>query len=63
MPKRKSIDFFEAKKPICEFATKFGGPPNWIEKPEWPMSKATGEPMRFIGQIALEPELFGQIAG
>ena len=63
MPKRKSIEFVEAKKPICEFVTKFGGQPNWIQKPEWPLSKTTSEPMRFIGQIALEPELFGQIAG
>jgi uncharacterized protein YwqG len=63
MPKRKSIEFVETNKPICEFATKFGGQPNWIQKPEWPLSKTTGEPMRFIGQIALEPELFGQIAG
>jgi uncharacterized protein YwqG len=63
MPKRKNLEFFEAKKPITDFVTKFGGQPNWIENPEWPLSKATGEPMRFIGQIALEFELFGSIPG
>jgi uncharacterized protein YwqG len=63
MPRKKSIEFFEAREPITEFVTKFGGQPNWIQKPEWPLSKATGEPMRFIGQIDLERELFGQITG
>lgn len=63
VPKKKSIEFFEAKKPISGFVTKFGGLPTWLEKPEWPLSKALGEPMRFIGQIALEPELFGNIPG
>src|SRR5690349_5931465 len=63
MPKKKSIEFFEAKRPITELRTKFGGQPVWLEKPEWPLSKKLGEPMRFIGQIALEPELFGDIPG
>jgi|SRR5882724_139364 len=63
MPKKKSIEFFPVKKPITAPVTKFGGQPNWLEKPEWPLSKANGEPMRFIGQIALEPELFGNIPG
>lgn len=59
MPKRYSIEFFEASKPISELATKFGGQPNWVGNPEWPLSKATNEPMRFIGQIALDAELIG----
>lgn len=36
--------------------TKFGGQPDWLTKPEWPLSKETGEPMRFICQIDL-PEI------
>jgi uncharacterized protein YwqG len=63
MPKKKSIEFYPAKEPIEGFVTKFGGQPNWLEKPEWPLSKKLGEPMRFIGQIALESELFGNIPG
>jgi len=63
MPKKKSIEFFEVKHPITEMVTKFGGQPVWLEKPEWPLSRANSEPMRFIGQIALEPEIFGNIAG
>jgi uncharacterized protein YwqG len=33
--------------------TKFGGQPDWLAKPEWPISKTTGRPMRFICQINL----------
>jgi hypothetical protein len=61
MPKKYSIEFFEAKKPILELVTKFGGQPNWVGKPEWPLSKSTHEPMRFIGQIALDAELVGAV--
>lgn len=33
--------------------TKFGGQPNWIEGPQWPISKQLESPMRFIGQVNL----------
>lgn len=59
--KRKSIEFADAKKPIREPVTKFGGQPVWIDAPQWPTSAETDEPMRFICQIAIEPELFGEI--
>jgi uncharacterized protein YwqG len=62
MARKLSIEFFEAKKPINELATKFGGQPHWLGEPQWPLSKATGEPMRFIGQIAIAPEIFGQVS-
>ena len=48
------ITFSEAKKAISKTVTKFGGQPNWIEAPQWPISKSTGHPMRFICQISLE---------
>ncbi|WPJ96053.1 DUF1963 domain-containing protein [Coraliomargarita algicola] len=57
---RQLIQFTKSKKPISEPETKFGGQPNWIEEVEWPLSRATGEPMRFICQIVLSPELFGE---
>jgi uncharacterized protein YwqG len=57
--KRQSIDFVEAKKPIREPITKFGGQPVWLTEAQWPLSAATGKPMRFICQIALSAELFG----
>jgi uncharacterized protein YwqG len=53
MPTKQVIDFIEAGVPITEYSTKFGGQPNWIALPEWPLSKETGNPMRFICQIAL----------
>lgn len=45
--------------------TKFGGQPDWLEEPQWPISAALGEQMRFIGQIHLGdvlPEHAGKIA-
>jgi len=63
MVKRASIEFIESKVPIREMVTKFGGPPVWVKAPRWPTSRATGQPMQFIGQIALDPELFGPVRG
>jgi uncharacterized protein YwqG len=48
--------------PISEFVTKFGGQPVWFAEPQWPCSRGTGNPMRFIGQVAIESELFGPAA-
>jgi hypothetical protein len=53
------IEFVEADTPITEPVTKFGGQPVWIVGPEWPLSQQTGGQMRFICQIALDPELLG----
>jgi uncharacterized protein YwqG len=53
-----SIDFVKVGSPINDATTKFGGQPVWIEKPQWPLSRETGNPMRFICQIALDAELF-----
>lgn len=38
--------------------TKFGGQPSWLEEPQWPISRALGVQMQFIGQVAIDPELF-----
>ena len=48
-----------AENPI----TKFGGQPRWIDEPQWPLSRKTGKPMEFIGQIVLDPKIFGDIPG
>lgn len=61
--KKYTVTFHEASAPITEPVTKFGGQPVWLGKPEWPLSKETGEPMRFICQIAIDPEVFGQVEG
>ena len=52
------IEFIESDTPIEVRATKFGGQPNWYEKPEWPISRETNNPMRFICQIELDEENF-----
>lgn len=61
--KKYTITLHEAPSPITETITKFGGQPIWVAEPQWPISRATGEPMRFICQIALDTELFGEPAG
>jgi uncharacterized protein YwqG len=57
--KRQSIEFAEAARPIRKPITKFGGLPVWLSEAQWPLSAATGEPMRFICQIDLSAEPFG----
>lgn len=58
MPKALSLDFVPARNPITAPVTKFGGQPAWLETPQWPMSRSTGNPMRFIAQVALDPAIF-----
>ena len=59
MPTKQTIHFIEATEPIREPITKFGGQPVWVGEPQWPLSRETGNPMRFIAQIRLSdvPEL------
>lgn len=52
------IEFLNAKPK--KLKTKFGGQPDWISVPEWPISKETGNPMRFICQIDLSEIGFGK---
>lgn len=60
---KRTVSFHEAGAPITDPVTKFGGQPVWLGEPQWPLSRATGHPMRFICQIALDPDLFGTILG
>ena len=52
-------NYHRAEAPVTEPITKFGGQPTWLEQPQWPLSAAWDKPMRFLCQIALEPELAG----
>ena len=61
--RKYTVSFHSASAPITEPVTKFGGQPVWITEPEWPLSEETGEPMRFICQVTLYPELFGDVKG
>lgn len=59
MPKRAKIRFIESEGPVAGLVTKFGGQPTWMGEPQWPLSSQLGEPMQFICQIRLDPEIFG----
>ena len=61
MVSKYALEFHPASKPVTAPVTKFGGQPSWIATPQWPLSRSTGRPMRFIGQIVLTPHIFGQI--
>lgn len=56
----KSYHFkqFVAASGETQRSTKFGGQPDWLTQSEWPLSKKTGNPMRFIAQISLDAEVF-----
>jgi len=60
VPKLSIVEWKPAERPIKKPVTKFGGQPVWIDKPQWPLSREKPWPMRFIGQVALKPELFGR---
>ncbi len=55
---KQSIDLIKVDQPIDELVTKFGGQPVWFHAPQWPISKSTGKPMEFIGQISLKDAPF-----
>jgi uncharacterized protein YwqG len=63
MRPKYSLTFHEVHQPITKPMTKFGGQPTWFTTPQWPLSRSTGEPMQFICQIALDPQVFGEIPG
>ncbi|WP_099222215.1 DUF1963 domain-containing protein [Listeria costaricensis] len=55
------ITHFLKKLEGASFQTKFGGQPDWLTSPEWPVSTAWGKrPMKFIGQIRLD-EIYDDI--
>ena len=49
----------QADAPVRDRVTKFGGRPVWLEDPAWPLVPATGEPMEFVAQVRLDPQIFG----
>jgi uncharacterized protein YwqG len=63
MAKRYKIEFVESVSPITGLVTKFGGQPDWVGEAQWPLSRETGNPMRFLCEIKLSPELFPNAKG
>jgi uncharacterized protein YwqG len=58
MAKKQTISFREIALVAKGLSTKFGGQPDWATEPQWPLSRETGNAMRFICQIGLSRELF-----
>lgn len=53
--KAYKIEQYNVQVEDIHFQTKFGGQPDWISTPQWPVSEAWGNrPMKFIGQIRLD---------
>jgi len=48
---------FTPQQGIQGEVSKFGGQPNWIADPAWPISRSLNKPMRFIAQFRLPAEL------
>jgi hypothetical protein len=63
MRPKYSLVFHEVQEPITQPITKFGGQPTWLTVPQWPLSRSTGKPMRFLCQVVLDPLIFGEIPG
>ena len=61
MLKKYVLSIAPAPAPITDPVSKLGGQPVWLDEPIWPLSKATGKPMSFVGQFVLYPEIFGPI--
>jgi len=57
------LTYVPSVAPITKPVTKFGGQPVWIEEPQWPLSAVSGQQMAFVGQIAIDPDLFPGAAG
>lgn len=58
MPLKTQLQIVESPTEILDPVTKFGRQPVWIDEPLWPLGPETGEKMLFLGQIALNPEIF-----
>ncbi|WP_173095717.1 hypothetical protein [Actinomadura verrucosospora] len=48
------LEFVSADGPVREPVTKIGGQPAWLEEPQWPSSRFTGDPMQFLGQFTID---------
>ncbi|QNE77750.1 DUF1963 domain-containing protein [Streptomyces finlayi] len=48
------LAFTPAEHRVGTPVTKLGGQPVWLEQPAWPLSRSSGEPMQFLGQLAVD---------
>ncbi|HYE19561.1 MAG TPA: WGR domain-containing protein [Tepidisphaeraceae bacterium] len=61
VPRLSIVKLKRVGKPIRKLVSKLGGQPVWVGNAEWPISKRWKTPMRFIGQVTLEPAVFGKM--
>lgn len=60
MISKLTINKFERNldKKEGDIVTKFGGQPDWLTVPQWPISEGWDCPMMFVAQIVLDERLF-----
>lgn len=59
--KAYKINNFISENSEKHFITKFGGQPDWIASPQWPISTAwDNRPLKFVGQIRLN-DFYGEL--
>lgn len=56
--RKLTINSFDKATSKQGVVTKFGGQPDWITAPQWPVSEGWDCPMMFVAQIVLDPRLF-----
>ena len=56
------LSFIPTGSAIRDPVTKFGGQPVWLTGSQWPRSRTTGNPMRFICQIDLQQFAFTTVS-
>lgn len=62
MKKTLAMQFTVSEEPIRSPKTKFGGQPVWLNEPQWPFD-ASGNPLHFVCQIAIDNTLFPEAEG
>ena len=53
MIQKNTVTLVEAEAELSNPTTKFGGQPDWLAEPQWPLSAETSSPMHFVCQIRL----------
>lgn len=51
-----------ASNDTTKVITKFGGQPDWLLQPEWPLSQFSGKPLSFLGQLIIDKKLFPNVS-
>jgi hypothetical protein len=52
------MSFRPAVAPVRDAVGKLGGQPVWLDRPTWPLSAASGVPMKFVGQVPIPGPVF-----